>query len=99
MPWLTSVRTSSASSSSPFADRAAGKKVKDRILLQVITGTTREGRFSERVTQWVIDYLRTRENIDVELVDLREYPLPFFDSSSPARSPREYPREDIARLG
>ncbi|MCU1462914.1 MAG: NADPH-dependent reductase [Acidimicrobiales bacterium] len=69
------------------------------VLLQVITGTTREGRFSERVAAWVAERLAARDDFAIELVDLRDHPLPFFDGVSPARTGREYPREDVARLG
>jgi len=69
------------------------------VLIQVITGTTRVGRFSERVSAWVLAYLGDRGDIEVELVDLREHPLPFFDGLPPARAPREYPSDEVARLG
>ena len=69
------------------------------MLIQVITGTTRAGRFSERVADWVVDYLRSRTRIEVEPVDLREHPLPFFDAPPPARSPHDYADADVARLG
>jgi NAD(P)H-dependent FMN reductase len=68
-------------------------------LIAVITGTTREGRFSERVSSWVIDRLTTHGKLAVELVDLRDHPLPFFDGTAPARTLRDYPRDDVARLG
>ena len=67
--------------------------------IQVITGTTRAGRFSERVSDWVLGYLADRGDIEVELVDLRDHPLPFFDGLPPARTPREYPNDEVARLG
>ena len=70
-----------------------------RMLIQVIVGSTREGRFAERVAHWVLENLRTREDIEVELVDLREHPLPFFDGPAPARSPREYANEQVAAFG
>src|SRR5436190_11529184 len=69
------------------------------MLVDVITGTTREGRFSERVASWVVHRLSAREDFEVELIDLREHPLPFFDGAAPARTGREYPRDDVARLG
>jgi len=69
------------------------------MLIDVITATTREGRFSQRVALWVVGYLAARGDLDVELVDLREHPLPFFDAPSPARTPREYPSEEVARFG
>jgi NAD(P)H-dependent FMN reductase len=69
------------------------------MLIQVVNGTTREGRFSERVAHWVLQRLSARADIEVELVDLREHPLPFFDSVAPARTPRDYPNEAVARFG
>jgi NAD(P)H-dependent FMN reductase len=69
------------------------------MLIQIITGTTREGRFSERVAKWTFERLARRDDFDVELVDLREHPLPFFDGVSPIRTLRDYPRDDVARLG
>ena len=65
----------------------------------VVIGTTREARFSARVGRWVLDYLATRDDVEVELVDLRDFPLPFFDGPSPARNPRVYANDTVARLG
>ena len=69
------------------------------MLIQVISGTTREGRFSEKVARWVTGHLAAREGFDVERVDLRDYPLPFFDGVAPARAPREYASAEVGRLG
>jgi NAD(P)H-dependent FMN reductase len=69
------------------------------VLVQVITGTTRQGRFSERVAAWVVDRLGQRDDMSVELVDLRDHPLPFFDGVAPARTGREYARDDVRRFG
>ncbi|MGO8892022.1 MAG: NADPH-dependent FMN reductase [Streptosporangiaceae bacterium] len=59
----------------------------------------KEGRFSERTARWVAQSLRAREDFDVELIDLREYPLPFFDAPPPAKAPRDYATAEVARLG
>jgi NAD(P)H-dependent FMN reductase len=69
------------------------------VLIQVVTGTTREGRFSERVARWAMTHLGAREDVTAELVDLRDHPLPLFDGAPPAYTQRNYPREDVARLG
>jgi NAD(P)H-dependent FMN reductase len=69
------------------------------MLIQIVTGTTREGRFSEGVAQWVLGHLAAEPDLEVELLDLRDYPLPFFDGLPPARTPREYPSEQVGRLG
>lgn len=66
--------------------------------IQVIMGTTRTGRFGERVAPWVLQRL-AEHGLDVELVDLRDYPLPFFDQKPPSVTGRNYPMEDMARLG
>src|ERR1700722_827953 len=68
------------------------------VLLEVITGTTREGRFSELVAAWVMDRLGRRDAFDVELVDLRDHPLPFFDGDAPARAGRDYADEAVTRF-
>jgi NAD(P)H-dependent FMN reductase len=67
--------------------------------IQVITGTTRQGRFSEKVTAWVVERLSQHGGFDIQPVDLRDYPLPFFDQAPPAYTLRDYPSEDVARLG
>ena len=67
--------------------------------IQVISSTTREGRFSERVARWVTEQLATREDFDLEHIDLRDHPLPFFDGNAPARFPREYASAEVERLG
>lgn len=66
--------------------------------IQVIMGTTRTGRFGERVAPWVLQRLRDH-GFDVELIDLRDYPLPFFDQKPPSVTQRDYPTKEVARLG
>ncbi len=62
-----------------------------RIGLAVILGSTREGRFSEKVAAWVTAQLGDRADVDVDMIDLRDHPLPMFDVPAPARTPREGP--------
>ena len=69
------------------------------MLIQVIISSTREGRFSEKVAPWVVQHLRERGDLDVETVDLRDYPMPFFEGAPPARAPRSYPNPQVARFG
>ncbi len=50
----------------------------------VILGSTRQVRRGERVAKWIMSELSKREDVEVELLDLREYPLPFYaEDSSP----------------
>jgi NAD(P)H-dependent FMN reductase len=68
-------------------------------LVQVVLGSTRGERFGERVAAWVVDRLSARDDMKVELVDLKEHPLPFFDQQAPHYTQRDYPTPEIARLG
>lgn len=44
----------------------------------VILGSTREGRFGEKPANWVLELGKQRPELEFELVDLRDFPLPFF---------------------
>lgn len=65
--------------------------------IQVILASTREGRFGEKAAAWVMDRLSQRSDLEAELVDLRDYPMPFYEQDRPpAYGHREYPPE-VAR--
>jgi NAD(P)H-dependent FMN reductase len=42
-------------------------------------GSARPTRFGDKPAQWMLKQAQARTDIDVELVDLRDHPLPFFD--------------------
>ncbi len=48
-------------------------------VVSVIVGSTREGRFSEKPARWILQHLKKREAVDARLLDLRDFPMPFFD--------------------
>ncbi|HEX3738000.1 MAG TPA: NAD(P)H-dependent oxidoreductase [Solirubrobacterales bacterium] len=67
-----------------------------RPIIQLILGSTRQGRFGEKVAGWMIDRLRRRDDMEVELVDLRDYPMPFYEQERPpAYGHRDYPDEVV----
>jgi NAD(P)H-dependent FMN reductase len=56
----------------------------------IIIGSTRPGRFADKPAEWILERAKAKGFFDVELVDLRDYPLPFFDEKmSPAWAPSE----------
>lgn len=60
----------------------------------IVIGSTREGRFSERAAAWFHRIAARRSDLSVEIIDLRDYPLPFFDEpASPAWVP---PKDPVA---
>ena len=46
--------------------------------LQVIIGSTRPTRAADRVAPWVVDRASAHPAFDVEVLDLRDWPLPMF---------------------
>jgi len=50
-----------------------------KLKIAVIIGTTRAARFGHNAAQWIFDIAAKRDGIDVELIDLRDFPMPFFD--------------------
>lgn len=47
--------------------------------IAVILGSTRDTRFCPVPGQWIFDLARQRQDLDVELVDLKDFDLPFFN--------------------
>jgi len=60
-------------------------------VISVIAGSTREHRFSEKPAKWILQHLKTCEGVDARLLDLRDFPMPFFDQpetpAMPGRGP------------
>lgn len=65
--------------------------------VKVIVGSTREGRFSEALVPWIDAALESREGIEHEVLDLRDYPMPFYEDSGSAASVTngQYPNEVV----
>ena len=51
----------------------------------IIISTTREGRFGDKVANWIASIANPRADLDFEIVDLRDYPLPFFEEQMSPR--------------
>jgi NAD(P)H-dependent FMN reductase len=62
--------------------------------ISVIVGSTRQGRFSEKPAQWIFRHLQNREKIEARLLDLRDFPMPFFDQAAPPAMPGRAPYEN-----
>jgi len=61
--------------------------------ISVIVGSTRQGRFSEKPAQWILQQLQNRDGIEARLLDLRDFPMPFFDQPMPPAMPGRAPYE------
>lgn len=45
----------------------------------VVIGSTREARFGDKPAEWIAKLAKARGDLEVELIDLRDFPMPFFD--------------------
>src|SRR5690606_465974 len=63
----------------PLGDRSSMSALDIKIIL----GSTRANRFGDKPTQWILDLAARRSDMRVELLDLREYALPFFEEPLP----------------
>jgi NAD(P)H-dependent FMN reductase len=64
------------------------------IVISIIVGSTRQGRFSEKPARWIHQHLRERVGIEARLLDLRDFPMPFFDQPVPPAMPGRAPYEN-----
>jgi NAD(P)H-dependent FMN reductase len=48
----------------------------------IIISTTRDTRFGDKPAQWINDAASAREDLEVELIDLRDFDLPFFNEAA-----------------
>ncbi|HWK14497.1 MAG TPA: NAD(P)H-dependent oxidoreductase [Rhizobiaceae bacterium] len=56
--------------------------------IAVVIGSTRPNRFADKPAQWIADLARARGDLEVEVLDLRDFPMPMFDEElSPAWAP------------
>jgi NAD(P)H-dependent FMN reductase len=63
-------------------------------VISVIVGSTRQGRFSEKPAQWIFQQLKNRGGVETRLLDLRDFPMPFFDQPVPPAMPGRPPYEN-----
>jgi NAD(P)H-dependent FMN reductase len=61
--------------------------------IALIIGSTRPTRFADKPAQWMLKQMQAREDLTVELVDLRDFDLPLFaEMASNAYMPSADPR-------
>ena len=63
--------------------------------LAIVIGSIRPNRFAAHAAEWIERIARQRGDFDVELVDLKDYPMPLFaEEASPIYAPS---KNEVAR--
>ena len=66
-----------------------------KLRLAVVIGSIRPNRFADHPAQWIAGLARQRGDFDVEVIDLKDYPMPLFaEEASPAWAPSQ---SEVAR--
>lgn len=52
------------------------------IKIAVIIGSTRDSRFADKPSQWILEQAKARGDMEVEMVDIRDFDLPFFNEKA-----------------
>jgi NAD(P)H-dependent FMN reductase len=66
-------------------------------IISVIVGSTRQGRFAEKPAKWILQHLQKREGIEARLLDLRDFPMPFFEEAMPPSRPHPPYENEVVR--
>jgi NAD(P)H-dependent FMN reductase len=63
-----------------------------KLKIAIVISTTRAARFGHKPAQWVQGIAAERDDIETEIIDLRDFPMPFFDEvASNAWAPSQNP--------
>src|SRR5579863_5948184 len=64
-----------------------------KLKIAVIIGATRDARFGDKPAAWIFELARQRDELEVELLDLKTFDLPFFNEAAtnlwvPSKDPK-----------
>lgn len=85
-----------------FWDRLFGKKAKEettvaKLKIGIILGSTRDGRVSPQVGEWVKSIADKRGDAEYEIVDIKDYKLPLLGEADPGEGAARWSQK-IAEL-
>ena len=68
-----------------------------KLNIKIIVGSTREARFSDKAAAWITGEMRKQKEIEVEMLDLRDYDMPFYNEPvSPSYKQEPFKNETVA---
>lgn len=71
----------------------------NKLKIKIILGSTRPNRFGIQPAEWIMNEAKKVESFDVELIDLKDYPLPFFEEEmGPSRIETPFTNPIVAKF-
>jgi NAD(P)H-dependent FMN reductase len=71
-----------------------------QLRIAMVVASTRTARFADHIAAWVEESLETRGDLELDLIDVREVALPYYDlPSPPALAHRAYTNDAERDLG
>jgi len=68
--------------------------------IAIVIASTRAERFADHPLAWLLEQLGTRDDLELDVIDLRDHPLPFYDlATAPAWAQRTYTTDAERALG
>src|SRR6476646_5061587 len=64
--------------------------------LAIVIGSVRPNRFAAHAAEWIEEIARQRGDFDVDLVDLKDYPMPLFAEEASPHSVEKRGRPALA---
>ena len=69
-----------------------------KLNVKIILGSTREGRFSDKAGAWVLEQARKQPVFEAEILDLRDYKMPFFEEKeTPSSAKAPYTNPEVVK--
>ena len=68
-----------------------------KVKIAIIISTTRAARFGDKPAKWIHEIASQRSDLTAEIVDLRDFPMPFFDQPVPPAMPGRPPYKNEVR--
>lgn len=57
------------------------------LFIPIILGTVRQGRMSEAIAHFILNYIKHQQGIETDLIDIRQLPIPTMDAGTEAQIP------------
>ena len=70
------------------AERSCTMTTSRPLFIPVILGTSRQGRMSEHVANFMLEEIRKRDGIETTLIDIRTLPFPLTDAGEAIKDPQ-----------